>query len=164
MPRGTMASLGLPAILQRRSQRDVGDRSPRWTLGVKTFHDTVVFLPFFRGSSVGFRAFFMDFVGFSCVFPWISHVSLPPELGPMPLPCLRTCSEELETWTALESERRLKVVESPAQRHNGVLDFEHLFSQFFVQVSLRERTLQKAASKLLNAQLFEGERQTFHET
>ncbi|CAJ1399751.1 unnamed protein product [Effrenium voratum] len=73
-PRGAMAKMGLPSILQRRHYAP----SPRWT-----------------------------------------------------------CAEEVDTWSHLESERALKAVETPVaphRRHNSILDFERLFTQFFVQV------------------------------
>jgi len=47
----------------------------------------------------------------------------------------RTCAEAADTWTSLKSERQLKPVDSPPARcHSWVLDFERLFTDYFVQV------------------------------
>jgi len=46
-----------------------------------------------------------------------------------------TCAEAADTWTSLKSERQLKPVDSPPARcHSWVLDFERLFTDYFVQV------------------------------
>ena len=51
----------------------------------------------------------------------------------------RTCAETADTWTSLKSERQLKPVDSPPARcHNWVLDFERLFTQYFIQVQIHE--------------------------
>lgn len=51
----------------------------------------------------------------------------------------RTCAETADTWTSLKSERQLKPVDSaPARCHNWVLDFERLFTQYFIQVQIHD--------------------------